>query len=177
MIRRHEHGQRFLRQQGLAPERILVVGLGKEAEVEPAIAEPALLFERREPGDVRMGSGVTLSQGGDEPVQGLELDVRGGADTERGLRPPGATGLGDGDVHTGEDLPGLLGERGTGVGQLDATTSPVEELNPELGLELSNRLGERRLGNVETLCGAPEVALLGHGEEVAQEPELDSVRA
>ena len=43
----------------------------------------------------------------------------------------------------------------------------------DLGLELSNLLAERWLGDLQSLGGSAEVKVLGDGEEVAQMAELD----
>ena len=56
--------------------------------------------------------------------------------------------------------------------ELDAARRPVEQRLAELGLEAPDLLRQRRLGDVQPLGGAAEVPLLGHGDEVAQVPEL-----
>src|SRR5689334_12387165 len=101
----------------------------------------------------------------------------GRPDAEGSSGPAGPARLGDGDVHACEDLSRLLGERDPGLGRHDPAAPAPEELDPELSLELTNRLGQRRLGDVQALRGTPEVALLDHRQEVAKEPELDSVGA
>ena len=53
----------------------------------------------------------------------------------------------------------------------------MEELNSEPALQLPDRLRERRLRDVQALGRASEMPLLGHGQEVAQEPKLDSLGA
>ena len=65
-----------------------------------------------------------------------------------------------------------LEQRLAGGRELDAARGPVEERLPELGLEAADLLRERRLRDVQALGGAAEVPLLGHGDEVAQVPEL-----
>ncbi|GGY32442.1 hypothetical protein GCM10010384_44780 [Streptomyces djakartensis] len=48
----------------------------------------------------------------------------------------------------------------------------MEQLDAELGLQLADLLGERRLGHVEPLGGAAEVAFLGHRHEVPQVTQI-----
>ena len=67
-----------------------------------------------------------------------------------------------------EDLGGALDQQASGVGQVDAAGGAVEEARVQLRLQLPDLLGEGRLGHVESLRGAAEVALLGDGEEVPQ---------
>ena len=49
----------------------------------------------------------------------------------------------------------------------------LEQLDPDLRLEPRDRLRERRLGQLEALRGPSHLALLGHGHEVAQLPEVE----
>ena len=63
-------------------------------------------------------------------------------------------------------------QRLAGGRELDAARGPVEERLPELGLEAADLLRQRRLGDVQAFGGTAEVPLLGHGEEVAQVPQL-----
>src|SRR5690349_4117451 len=44
----------------------------------------------------------------------------------------------------------------------------VQEHHAELGLELADLLAHRRLGDVQPLCRAAEMQLLGDGDEVAE---------
>jgi hypothetical protein len=48
----------------------------------------------------------------------------------------------------------------------------VEQLDAQLGLELADLRGERRLGHVQPLGGATEMALLGHRHEVPQVTQI-----
>ena len=65
------------------------------------------------------------------------------------------------------DEEGLAGGR-----QLDPPARPIEEREAELGLEGLDLPAQRRLRDVRRARGAPEMALLGDGDEVAQVPEL-----
>jgi len=57
-------------------------------------------------------------------------------------------------------------------GQLDRPRRPREDLDPELGLEPADLLGDRRLGEVELLPRLRERAVAGHGGDGAQVSEL-----
>src|SRR5690606_6330669 len=51
---------------------------------------------------------------------------------------------------------------------LHALWRPTEQRHAELVLEAADLAAERRLGNVKAASGAPDVALLGDGHEIAQ---------
>jgi hypothetical protein len=48
----------------------------------------------------------------------------------------------------------------------------MKQVHAELGLELADLLGQRRLGHVQPLRGAAEVTLLGDSDEV---PEVSQI--
>ena len=58
-------------------------------------------------------------------------------------------------------------------GQRHAAAGAVDEALPELGLQLAQALAHARLRDPEPLGGAPEVELVGEGEEDADLAELD----
>ena len=71
---------------------------------------------------------------------------------------------------------GAVGEQApAGVGQLDVPRRAHEQLGAELGLELPDRLAQRRGGHVQPVGGAAEAQLLGDGHEVAQMAQLRHV--
>jgi hypothetical protein len=53
-------------------------------------------------------------------------------------------------------------------GDRDPTGVALEQLNSELGLQLRERLGQRRLSDVELARGAGYLALIGDGDQVAE---------
>ena len=77
------------------------------------------------------------------------------------------------ELHVREHLARLLREDAPRLGELHHAARPLEELHAELGLELANRLRQRRLRDVELPGRTAEMELLAHREEVAQVPELD----
>ena len=75
-------------------------------------------------------------------------------------------------VDGGEDLAGPVEVRRPGIGQVDPPGGTAQQRHPQLGLELTDLLGQRRLGHVQPLGGPAEVPLLGDGDEVAQVTEF-----
>ena len=60
-------------------------------------------------------------------------------------------------------------------GQRDVPARAVDEALPELGLERAQALADARLRDPEPLGGAPEVELIGEGEEDPDLAELDGL--
>lgn len=58
-------------------------------------------------------------------------------------------------------------------GERDPAGRSNEERHPELAFEPGDVATERLLGDVHAGCGPPEVQLLGHGEEVPEQPGVD----
>jgi hypothetical protein len=77
-----------------------------------------------------------------------------------------------GAVDRGEDPARTREEHLAGGRELDAAGRAVQQRHAELGLEPADLLRERRLGDVQALGGAAEVALLGDGDEVTEVSEL-----
>ena len=73
-------------------------------------------------------------------------------------------------------LAGPVEQRLAGQRQLDLVRGAPEELDADELLERADLPAQRRLRQVQLLGGAPEVELLGDGDERAQVPELDGVR-
>jgi hypothetical protein len=71
-----------------------------------------------------------------------------------------------------DDPPPAVQEHLAGGGEVHPPGGPVQQPHAELLLELADLLGQRRLGHVQALGGAAEVALLGHGDEVVELPDL-----
>jgi hypothetical protein len=99
--------------------------------------------------------------------------VRDTANSQRRGGTTGPASLGDGGIESGEDLPRLRSERATGVGRAHHAARPLEELDAELRLDLSDRLGQRRLRYAQAFGRPAEVQLLVDREEVAQVPQLN----
>ena len=75
-------------------------------------------------------------------------------------------------VDGGEDLAGAHEEHLARRRELDAAGRPIQKRRAELRLEPPDLLRQRRLGDVQTLGGAPEVALLGDRDEGAEVAQL-----
>ncbi|MDX6490192.1 MAG: hypothetical protein QOD43_437, partial [Gaiellaceae bacterium] len=103
----------------------------------------------------------------------LNRQLRCTADPKRGPGASRAARLCNGEIEAGEHRPCLLGECASCVRQRDDAARSPQERHPELVLELPDRLGKRRLGDVKPLGGSAEVQLLADGDEVAKMPKLD----
>jgi len=105
--------------------------------------------------------------------QPLDREVQRAADAE--LRADAAcfARFGERAVESCEDVASFIGEDAAGFGLRDDTARAPEQGNAELVLQLADRLGERRLRDMEPLRGSAEVELLADCEEVTQVPQLD----
>ena len=81
-------------------------------------------------------------------------------------------GGGDGHVELGEHGAGVAQEGLARRGQLHPAARALQQRAAELGLERVDLLAERRLGDVQSRRGAPEVQLLGDGDEIAKLAEF-----
>jgi hypothetical protein len=63
-------------------------------------------------------------------------------------------------------------ELGAGIAEHDAATHPVEQRHPQLTLQDRDRLGERRLGDVQLFGGTTEVEVVDDGQEVRELPDV-----
>jgi hypothetical protein len=61
--------------------------------------------------------------------------------------------------------------------QRDPVVRPLEKLNAQVLLELPHLLADGGLSDTETLGGAPEMELLGDGDEVPKVAELHAEAA
>ena len=75
-------------------------------------------------------------------------------------------------VHLGEDTAGARGDRLARLGRGDAAARALEQRGAELLLEPPDLVRQRRLGEVELLRGAREVAVPRHRLHASQLPEL-----
>jgi hypothetical protein len=73
-----------------------------------------------------------------------------------------------GVIDLGEDRPCALEVGAAGRGEVDTPGGAMKQVHAELGLELADLLGQRRLGHVQPLRGAAEVTLLGDSDEVPE---------
>ena len=75
-------------------------------------------------------------------------------------------------VETTEDVFRFAEEGAAGIRQRHVMTTPIEERDAHLRLELADLLAERRLRGVQTGRGAREIQLVGDRDEVPEMPEL-----
>ena len=76
--------------------------------------------------------------------------------------------LDDRTLGSAQDLPRLLQENATRLGQLHVPTRAVQQCHIHLLLELADLQAQRRLGDVQALGRPREVEFLGDGDEVAE---------
>jgi hypothetical protein len=75
-------------------------------------------------------------------------------------------------VTRGHELSRLAQEPMAGGGQHDAGARSLEERHPDFPLQLANMSTQWRLGDMQSLRGACEMQLVGHGNKGAQVPEI-----
>jgi len=92
--------------------------------------------------------------------------TRTGANAGKGLQVTNMS------TSAGATALGLNEQCVAGIGEFNWAPGPVDQFHSELAFQLLNLLTQRRLGDVESLRGAAEVAFLGHGDEVAKQAHL-----
>ena len=114
---------------------------------------------------------VTLAKGVGETgadlpgAVGESPDGEGGRSRGRGDPGPGALSL-------LEQGPRLLVERGSRGRERASGRRAVQQECADIGFELPDGPAQRRLGHVQAGGGAPEVALLGDGDEVSKRAQV-----
>ena len=146
----------------------------EDAEVEAAVAQSCGLRRREHLGmDLQRDAGqVALDRAGDAG----ELGEGGGAGERDADQAQAALGDPAHAAHAVLDRAqhalGVAVEELTGGREADLSGGAGEQPRAELGLELADGLGERRLGHVQPGRRATEVAGLGDGREETQVPQL-----
>src|SRR5260370_28603280 len=101
----------------------------------------------------------------------IEGRREGEADAELpALAPTGPPYVPDRLLGTRQDPAGVFEQHRPGIRQFEAAWDPVKELGAELTLERLDLLAQRRLGDPQSFCRAPEIPFLGYGDGVAQLP-------
>jgi hypothetical protein len=72
----------------------------------------------------------------------------------------------------GEQVPCVVEEPPTARGEADMTAVAQQQRRAQLVLKLADLLGERRLADVEPRGGPAEMQLVGHRDEIAQQPQV-----
>ena len=123
-----------------------------EGDVDARMGDPERTHQRRHRVDRQGGECGEVEAPGRQPGHGLDR---------------GAAGL---DV--AQHLAGRFDQGLAGRGQHDPTADAVEQRGAELGLELTDRLRDRGLGDVLGLGGAGHPPVVDHGQEQAELPEI-----
>ena len=67
----------------------------------------------------------------------------------------------------------MIEEGAAGFGQRDTVRTPLQQLHADFGLEVTDLPAQRRLRGMQPLLRRQlEAAALGHGDEVAEMPQL-----
>jgi len=172
--RRRRDQHHFLLVERLGPQRTA----GGRQFGQPQLGVAAADFfsrRRRAPGvhDVEQHPGVLPSEfPGD---QGEGVHRQGGHDGEVELSGGGGPHLlhgFPGSLHVPQDAAGRLGEGLAVLGQHELAAGPVEELHPQLPLQVPDRLRQGRLRDEQRLRCLGDAAVLHDGDEVLHQPEL-----
>jgi hypothetical protein len=106
--------------------------------------------------------------------QGVEAGHRAVAEAHGGGDAAGGeAGALDGSLQRSERGRRLVEQRSAGGRQLDPSARADEQRRAERLLQLADLAAERRLRDVEACSGAPEVELVGDGQEVAKQARID----
>ena len=108
---------------------------------------------------------VTQAECVGETSAGL-LGAVGESPDGEGGRPGGGGDPGAGVLGVLEQGARLVVERGSRGRERDPARGAVYQQGADIGFELLNGPAQRRLGHVQAGGGAPEVALLGHRDEI-----------
>ncbi len=68
----------------------------------------------------------------------------------------------------GQGRAGLIEKNAPRLGQRDPAAAAFEQAHAQQVLQRTDLLAERRLRHAEILCRAPEMQLVGDGDEIAQ---------
>ena len=164
--------ERLAREEWLPLETFDLAGIVEDAELQLTCTQAPHLLERGEVRHVRPGSQIAVAQGVKEGEQQLDGQVRQAGDSKcRGAARPSS--LGHRNLELRQHLARKLCEDRTRRRHRDNSARPLEETDAELRLELSDRLRERRLGDVQAFRRSAKVQLIAHREEVAEVANLD----
>jgi hypothetical protein len=153
----------------LAFEKRLELELGKllatmeDADVQLPAPQALDLLEGRKVSDLRPQPELPLLEPAEELQQTINRQMGEAADPQRDVFAPGPARVHDGSLEAREDLAGLVCEHLPRVSRRHDTTRPLEQLDAELLLKSSDRLGEGRLRDVQAFGRVPEVELLVDG--------------
>jgi hypothetical protein len=71
-----------------------------------------------------------------------------------------------------QQTPPLAQQRAPSVGELHPPAGSIKQRHPQLPLESTDLMTQRRLGDVQPLGRPAEVKLLSDGDEVLHQPEV-----
>lgn len=172
---RQKHGVARDRADGEKRIRRRIV---EEARIDPAIMDAFELLQSAQAVQDQANAGITVPEGHDrrrdDAVPGRDLDE---AELENArFAPRHGLRFADRMAKVGQDLAAMREKGPAGDGKLHPTRQPVEQGHPEFGLQQLDLPAERRLGDADTLGGAAEMLLLGHGDEISDLSQIHGDR-
>jgi hypothetical protein len=127
-------------------------------------------------GDLDRYTRFAITQSPDVFKEPVNRECRHASDPKRRAHSTGPPGLLDRALETGQQLAALVGEDQAGISQRNGAACSIEKTNTQLALELADRMGERRLRELEPLRRPTEMQLLADGKEIPEMTEVDNSR-
>src|SRR5580765_3222481 len=165
-MQRHDNRQV---NHGLDSEAGVIEGRNEESDVNPALVQSSRLLNGSHHAQCESHLRMTLRK------SLKNVDEKGRVGRARdGDRELSHLALIDARRHSRrmvdlcEDHSRFVDQHFSCFGQLHLTLGAIEEGDAELALELANLLAERRLADVQALCGSPEMQVFRDGDDVAQ---------
>ncbi|MNR11273.1 hypothetical protein D3C85_1275660 [compost metagenome] len=123
--------------------------------------------------NLRIGAGKLLDSLGETVAQGYragitDAQVPGSPGSQLGGKALAKSQLLQHSAGVGQKLLAFAGEA-------DTTAAALEQTKPQLAFQRRDLPGQCRLGQVQTLRGAAEMQVLGHGNEIAQLSHIEHV--
>ncbi len=163
----------WLRSDGFDDEVAMGYREQRKSDLDAPVRQGFNLFGRVEVVKIEGNIRMLREEHGKNPSQHPIL--RRGPEAHRETADLAAACLlchGHGAFRLTENVAGLVQEKTAGVRQRDEVTRAVKQLHTEIAFQISNLVGEGRLGNMELFRGATEMQLLGDRDEI---PEMAQV--
>src|SRR5262245_13068249 len=168
-----ECDDQVLREQALAHQDLARYWRSQNSDVDAPQFQIRYLLCGGEVAQLDLDVGISPGEEPDDVRAVKEVGPEGAAHDELAELPAaGPLGIPRGLLRLGDQGACLYQEHAAGVGQLDAALRPVKQSGLQLLLEPPDLLAQGWLRDAESRGGAPEMELLGDGEEVPQVTQL-----